>query len=229
LMRVAALADIHGNVHALDAVLADPRCSSADLIAVLGDVVAGPFPAETFDRLAALGDRVQILRGNADRLVLEESDEVSRWRWKQLGAKRVAAVRAWPETFLVEVDGFGEVRCCHATPTSDEAILTRDATTEQLAAALVGTRERVVVAGHIHVQLDRAVDGYRFLNVGSVGWPYECPRGAYWALLGGDVAFIRTVYDVEAAVAAIRASGHPNVEERLAELLDPSLVSLVGS
>jgi putative phosphoesterase len=228
-MRVAALADIHGNVHALDAVLKDPRCSSADLIVVLGDVVAGPFPAEVFDRLAELGERVRILRGNADRLVFEQDDAVSRWRREQLGPRRTAMVRTWPETFVVEVDGLGDVCCCHATPTSDELILTRDASNEDISAALAGTRERVVVAGHIHVQLDRTADGYRFVNAGSVGWPYEGPRGAYWALLARDVEFVRTDYDVEAAVAAIRASGHPFVEERLAELLDPSLVSASGA
>jgi putative phosphoesterase len=224
-MRVAALADIHGNIHALDAVLADERCTSAGLVVVLGDVVAGPFPAQTFDRLAELGDRVRILRGNSDRLVLEEDDAVCRWRREQLGPQRAAAVRSWPETFVIEVEGLGDVCCCHATPTSDELILTRDASAEDIAAALAGTRERIVVAGHIHVQLDRAVDGYRFVNVGSIGWPYEGPKGAYWALLGRDVDFMRTEYDVEAAVAAIRASGHPLMEERLAELLDPSLVS----
>ena len=59
-MKVAALADIHGNVQALDAVLADPRCASADEIVVLGDVVAGTFPVECLDRLGALGDRVRM-------------------------------------------------------------------------------------------------------------------------------------------------------------------------
>jgi predicted phosphodiesterase len=54
-VTVAAIADIHGNVHALDAVLADPRLQQADRIVVLGDVVAGTFPTESFDRLAALG------------------------------------------------------------------------------------------------------------------------------------------------------------------------------
>jgi putative phosphoesterase len=228
-MRVAALADIHGNVHALDAVLADPRCRNADLVVVLGDVIAGPFPAETFDRLAELGERARILRGNADRLVLDESTDVSRWRRERLGPERTAAVREWPATFVVAVAGLGEIRCCHATPTNDEAILTRLTPTPEVAAALAGTRERVVAAGHIHVQVDRVADGYRFINVGSVGWPYEGEKGAYWTLLGDDVEFVRTEYDVDAAVEAIRASGHPGAEDRLAELLDPSVASPRGA
>ena len=214
-MRVAALADIHGNVHALDAVLSDPRCAGAELVVVLGDVIAGPFPAETFDRLAELGERVRLLRGNADRLFLERDAR------DRLGAERAAVVRRWPTTFVVEVDGLGEVRCCHATPRSDEAVVTSLTPDDAFAAALAGTGERLVVAGHTHVQFDRVLDGHRFVNVGSVGWPYEGRRGAYWALLGPDVEFVRTEYDVEAAAEAIRAVMPPDAAARVMELLDP--------
>jgi predicted phosphodiesterase len=220
-MRVAALADIHGNVHALDAVLADPRFARAELVVVLGDVIAGPFPAETFDRLADLGPRVRVLRGNADRLVFDEGTEVSRWRRERLGAERLSAARTWPSTFVVDVDTLGAVRCCHATPTSDEAFLTRLTPDEDFIAELAGTAERMVIGGHTHVQFDRTVGVYRFVNVGSVGWPYEGRPGAYWALLGPDVELVQTQYDVAAAAAAIRASGHPGAEDALGALLDP--------
>ncbi len=91
-MPTAALADIHGNVQALDAVLADPRLRAADRIVVLGDIVAGTFPPETFDRLAELGDRVRILRGNAERIVLEQDLEESRWVRDRLGPDRLSVV-----------------------------------------------------------------------------------------------------------------------------------------
>jgi predicted phosphodiesterase len=71
-MPTAALADIHGNLHALEAVLADSRLAVADGIVVLGDVVTGTCPAETLDRLLALPEPVLLLRGNADRLALED-------------------------------------------------------------------------------------------------------------------------------------------------------------
>ena len=119
-MPTAALADIHGNVHALDAVLADPRVVAAERIVVLGDAVAAPPPSETFDRLAALGDRVRILRGNADRIVLDGENEEGRWAARQLGADRLAAVAAWPLSFALQVEGLGAVRCCHALPDDDE-------------------------------------------------------------------------------------------------------------
>ena len=103
-VTVAALADIHGNVQALDAVLADPRLP--EQIVVLGDVVAGTFPAESYDRLAQLGTRVRILRGNADRIVLERSEKEAQWAYDRLGPDRVAAVGRWPFTFAVSTDAF---------------------------------------------------------------------------------------------------------------------------
>ena len=66
-MRVAALYDVHGNLPALDAVLAELEHEGVDAIVIGGDVAAGPFPAETLERLRALGGRVRWLRGNADR------------------------------------------------------------------------------------------------------------------------------------------------------------------
>ena len=75
----------------------------------------------------------------------------------------------------------------------------------------------MVVCGHTHVQFDRQVAGKRLVNAGSVGMPYEAQPGAYWALLGPDVELRRTAYDLEAAAAAIRATGFPGAEELAAE------------
>jgi predicted phosphodiesterase len=220
-VTVAAIADIHGNVHALDAVLADPRLQQADRIVVLGDVVAGTFPTESFDRLAALGERVRILRGNADRIVLERKEAEARWVYDQLGPDRVAAIEGWPLTFAVAVPGLGDVRCCHAIPRDDEEIITKLTPDEDVAAALAGTDEPLVVAGHTHMQLDRRVGSWRFVNVGSVGRPYEGRPGAYWALLGAGVQLIRTDYDVQAAAEAVRRSGQPRAVDVVDTLLSP--------
>ena len=78
-----------------------------------------------------------------------------------------------------------------------------------------GVDERVVVAGHVHVQVDRVVAGRRYVNAGSVGMPYEGRRGAFWALLGPDVELRRTTYDVEDAVRRIRATAYPDAEEQV--------------
>ena len=66
-MRVAVLSDIHGVLPALEAVLAEPDVTAADLVVLTGDLAAGPQPAETIDMLRALGDRAVWVRGNADR------------------------------------------------------------------------------------------------------------------------------------------------------------------
>jgi predicted phosphodiesterase len=220
-MTVAALADIHGNIHALDAVLADPRCASADEIVVLGDVVAGTFPVECLDRLDSLGRRVRILRGNADRIVLDDEGKESRWVRGRLGRKRLAAVAAWPTSFVIEVEGLGAVRCCHATPRGDEDILTPITPEAEAAAPFEGATEPIVLGGHTHMQFERRIRARRFVNVGSVGRPREVIPAAYWALLGPDIELVSTDYDIAAAAEAVLASGQPNAEQVVEVLLHP--------
>ena len=113
----------------------------------------------------------------------------------------------------MDVDGLGPVLFCHGSPRSDEEILTRISSEERVAAACAGVEEALVVCGHTHVQFDREVAGTRLVNAGSVGMPYEAEPGAYWALLGPDVELRRTAYDLEAAAAAIRATGFPGADE----------------
>jgi predicted phosphodiesterase len=220
-MPTAALADIHGNLPALEAVLAHPRLAQADRIVVLGDVVTGTFPAETLDRLTALSKPVLFLRGNADRLALEDGNEWYGWVREQLGPARVETIERWPLTFPIEVEGLGAVRCCHSLPLDDERGLTRITPEADFAADLAGIEEPVVIGGHTHVQLDRGVGNWRYVNVGAVGRPYEERPGAYWAMLGLDVELLRADYDVDAAAEAVLASGQPNADEAARVLLHP--------
>ena len=115
----------------------------------------------------------------------------------------------------------GRTLFCHATPRSDEEIVTRLTPDDELAAALDVIEERVVVAGHVHIQIDRAVGDRRFVNAGSVGMPYEGRRGAFWALLGPDVELRCTGYDVAAAVEQLLATGYPDAEQYAGWLLEP--------
>ena len=211
-MKVAVLCDVHGNLPALEAVLADERFAQADRVVVGGDLVGGPLPAECLDALLALGDRVDFVRGNADRFVVDGSSEYGApWVAEQLGPDRLALVAEWPLSVELDVDGLGRVLFCHATPWSDEEILTRITPDEQVAEVLGGVEAGTVVGGHTHVQFDRRVPGApRFVNAGSVGMPYEGRRGAFWALLGPDVELLRTEYDVEAAAATIAGDGLPD-------------------
>lgn len=223
-MRVAALYDIHGNLPALDAVLVEVEDLGADLVLVGGDVALGPMPRETLERLLSLGARARFVRGNCDReLAGSDTDseglwaERSRWTAAQLTEEQRTLLAGLPETAVVEVDGLGPTLFCHATPRSDEEIVTRITPEERLREVLAGVEQTVVVCGHTHVQFDRSVGSVRLVNAGSVGMPYEGEPGAYWALLGPDVQFRRTRYDLEAAATAIRTSGFPGAEEHAAE------------
>jgi putative phosphoesterase len=220
---VAAISDIHGNLPALEAVLAEIEREGVDEIVVAGDTIAGPWPADVFDLLVERG--VRAVRGNADREVIERSDRygpLAVWSADRLGGRRLAVARNWPLTHTLSVDGVGSVLVCHSTPASDDPIYTRITPRAELDAIFNSVDADVVVCGHTHMQYDLTLpSGLRVVNAGSVGLPYEGARGAYWALLGPGVEFRCSAYDVESTAAAIEELGAP-VEERLVEhLLDP--------
>jgi putative phosphoesterase len=219
-VRIAALYDIHGNLPALEAVLADVEAAGVDRVLVGGDLVAGPFPAECLDLLTELGPRVEFVRGNADREVVAGGEGDRSWCVDRLGPERAAFVDAWPMTIRADVEGLGRVLFCHATPESDEAFITPITPDEAVAEALAGAQADVVVYGHIHVQYERG-RAPRLVNPGSVGWPHEPRRGAYWAILGPGVEFRRTDYDFEATAERILASGYPNAKHAAETILDP--------
>jgi hypothetical protein len=80
---------------------------------------------------------------------------------------------------------------------------------ERLARILDEADAELLVCGHTHRQFDRAVDGRRIINAGSIGRPYEHEPGAYWLRVGPDFRLIRTPYDLASADAAFHASGYP--------------------
>ena len=223
-MRVAALNDIHGNLPALDAVLAEVESEGVDAIVCGGDVVGGPFSPEVFDRLTSLPN-ARFVRGNADREVLEGTDAYGvDWaaERERLGDERLAVVASWPLTVELDVDGVGRTLFCHAIPSADEPIFTRITPDEDVVGLLGTVEAELLVCGHTHVQFDRLLSsGLRVVNAGSVGMPYEGRQGAYWALLGPSVELRRTEYDAEAAATAIRAVGRPTDEQLAGYLLEP--------
>jgi predicted phosphodiesterase len=223
-VRVAALNDIHGNLPALEAVLAEVETAGVDTVVCGGDVVGGPLSAEVFDRLAELPD-VRFVRGNADRFVLEGVDEFG-LDWdaerRRLGEERLTAVASWPLTVELDIDGLGRTLFCHAVPSADEPIFTRVTPDEAVVEALGEVAANLLVVGHTHVQFDRVLpSGLRVVNAGSVGMPYEGRRGAFWTLLGPGVEHRRTEYDTEAAVAVIRAVDPEAHEQLVGYLLEP--------
>jgi len=190
-MNVAVLSDIHGVLPALEAVLAEPDVEAADRIVLLGDMLAGPMPVETLDRLLGLGSRAIWVRGNADR---------------ELPAD-LPVLDALPLT--VSLDG---VLFCHATPRDDTEIVLVDSPLERWAEVFSGVAEETVVLGHTHMPFVRLADRRLVVNPGSVGMPYGA-RGAHWALLGDGVRLRRTSYDVEAACRFLASrSAYPDIE-----------------
>lgn len=218
---VAVLSDIHGVLPALDAVLAEPDVAAAEVVVLLGDLAAGPMPAETLERLAALGDRARWIRGNADRELVSLAaggetaipDPIVPWAAGQLSPGHVAALDRLPTTLTLDVDGLGEVLFCHATPRDDVEIVLVDSPLSRWAEVLTGVTAATVVCGHTHMPFTRLADRTLVVNPGSVGMPYGT-TGAHWALLGEGVQLRRTVFDAEAACRALIAgSGYPGIEE----------------
>ena len=190
--------------------LAEIDAEGVDAIVCGGDLVGGPFSVEVFDRLASM-PHVRFVRGNADRQVLEGTDEYGiDWEVERerLGDARLAPIATWPLTVELDVDALGRTLFCHAIPSADEPIFTRITPDDAVVELLGDVEADLLVCGHTHVQFDRVLPtGLRIVNAGSVGMPYEGRRGAFWALLGPAVELRRTEYDVEAAAHAIREVG----------------------
>ena len=211
-MKVAALYDIHGNLPALEAVLAELDGDPPDTIVVGGDVLWGPYQAECIELLHGVGAR--FLAGNCERAVLHEDSDADRWCRGQLDAPLLADVASWPATIELGVRGLGQVLFCHATPRSDDEIITRLTPDDAVAEVLAGTGSDVVICGHTHVQVDRVVPrAPRLVNAGSVGMPCEGKIGAFWALLDNGVELRRTPYAVEPALARLAETGFPSVDD----------------
>jgi putative phosphoesterase len=226
-MKIAALYDIHGNLPALNAVLEELEGVQPDLIVVGGDMISGPMPPQTLERLSQLGDRVRYIRGNGEREVVaafdglpfaarmpEEVREVTRWTAQQLERPQRDFLAQLPEQITLHVEGLGDILFCHATPRSDEEIFTPITPQERLNAIFTGIEQQIVVCGHTHMQFERRVESVRILNAGSVGMPYADRPGAYWLLLGPEGSEFRmTAYDVETAAQQVRESGYPQAQD----------------
>lgn len=234
-MKIAAISDIHGNLAALDAVLADIARRGVDVIVNLGDIVSGHLqPRETAARLMALA--LPTIRGNHERQLLGDparmgvSDAYAR---AQLLPQQLEWIEAQPATLRLRHD----VLLVHGTPSSDLVYFldtvtpqgSRAATLDEVSGRIGDTDAALILCGHTH--MPRAVplpDGRLVVNPGSVGlqaydddhlYPHVMENGtphARYAIVESDAhglwraQFHQVDYDWEAAAQLALANGRPD-------------------
>ena len=240
-MTLGLVSDIHGNRHALEAVVADATAQGVDRWWVLGDLAAiGPEPVRTLELVADLPE-VEVTRGNTERYVLTEDRppphpeevlarpellgryaEVQRSFAWTCGAIAAHGWLDWLRELPLEVrtvlpDGTG-VLGVHASPGRDDGEgITPDRDEDELRRDLDGTDADIVVAGHTHRPTDRMIGGVRAVNVGSVSNPVTDDLRASYVILHADrhghrVEHRRVGYDHQAFLDVIARSGHPSAE-----------------
>ena len=219
-MRVAALYDVHANLPALEAVLAEVQREQPDVVLFGGDLVWGPWPRETLELALSLGAHAVYVRGNWERGLFDTEEESAVWVRERLTSAQRELVRGWPHT--TSLDG---VLYCHATPRSDEELVLPGFGRSPWEEAFGGVAQGIVVCGHTHVQFDVEYAHHRIVNPGSVGNP-TVRATAWWALLGNDVDLRTTDYDTAGTAAAMRATGFPR-PQLADELLEPHALERV--
>jgi predicted phosphodiesterase len=236
--RLALISDQHGNDVAFRAAVDDVERLGVEEIVCLGDVVqGGTEPAQTLDRLAALG--CETVLGNADAFLLELRDddpepvterqlEVRDWTLSQLSPAHVEQIRAFAPVVRRELDGL-PLLLFHGSPRSYDDVLLPELGGEALEPFL-GHDAALLAGGHTHLQWTRRVDGALYVNPGSVGLSYDrhtdppVPRAlAEWALVtiadgAAAVEFRQVRYAVDDFRAAAKQSGRPYADEMAEQL-----------
>jgi predicted phosphodiesterase len=230
-MRIAILSDIHGNLHGLEAVLADlKRAGGADQIWVLGDLCAfGSRPVECLTLIRELKD-VSVISGNTDRYLVNGTRPTHRAKDETEWATYATIMReremnfGWTLSMLsykdyeylshlrgevdLKVPGYGWLIGYHGAPGNDEHDLLPDTPAEEVLDQLVDRDGRLAFGGHTHRAMDRDLGAWRVINVGSVGMPVDEVRPCY-ALVTIDngaasVDLRRVAYDLEAVITDLK-------------------------
>ena len=223
-MRVALISDIHGNLVALETVLAEIERDEPDHIVCLGDVAAtGPRPHETVERLRAL--ECSVVMGNADAAMLgpmpevgadgkaRYTDELDRWCAEQLSPADLEYIGGFQPTLEISLSGH-TLLCFHGSPRSYDDRISATTPEDELGCLISGRDATVMAGGHTHAQLLREHGETTILNPGSVGLN---PPGAEYALVSsGDgglrIEMRRLPLPVGEVVRTARESGMPHAE-----------------
>jgi putative phosphoesterase len=208
-MKLAIISDIHGNLVALDAVVADVERLQPDLVAHGGDLAFnGPRPAECVDRVRDLG--WPGVMGNMDRaLETHAAERRLAWARQRIGDER----NGWLQGLPMEWRHEDEVALVHAVPGDLWQAIQPESDDAELLAIYAPLGARIAVYCHIHRPYVRVVGDLTVANSGSVGMPFDGdPRSSYLVIEDGRVEQRRLAYDVERASAEVLASGLPEAE-----------------
>ena len=225
-MRLAIVSDIHGNLTAFEAVLADLKATAPDLILHGGDLAeGGPHPCEIVDRIRELGWPGVV--GNTDEMLfrpesltefaakapklapmLAAIEEMGAAAKEALGAARLEWLSRLPQSLV-----HAPVALVHASPGNLWRAPLPDAPDAELAATYSSLGQPVAVHGHIHQPYVRRVGQMTVANGGSVSLSYDGDTRASYLLADGTTASIRRVeYDVEKEIRACFDSGMPHAD-----------------
>ena len=214
---LAVLADIHGNLPALDAVLSDIQAQGGvDQVVIAGDVVNwGPFSAQVMARLE--GEAWAVIRGNNEYYLLEyrtprqpehwQQFTLLPWLYEQLEGRWHQRIAAWPDELSLRFPDAPPLRVFHASPGDPWHGLPPQLSHEALTERLKGIAEPVIITAHTHLAMDRRVNGWQVINPGTVGVPLDGRPGvASYALLEGHeagwtVVFRKVAYDIAPLLA----------------------------
>lgn len=229
---VAVISDIHGNVAAFDAVLADLATQPHDAVVIAGDLLLfGPQPAEALARVRQRA--VPTIYGNTDAFLLDEDrvtgDPDLWWVRERIGTEGIAYLASLPFAHrITPPDGASpddDLLIVHASPTDvDNAVITeanpssgsgQRLTPEDEAVGLIGdARANLILYGHIHYASSGVVQGQRLASIGATGFPFDRDQRAAYAIVTWDgqawrVDHRRVPYDVQAVIDDLRGSGAP--------------------
>lgn len=242
-MRIALLSDIHGNLTALDAALAELATEQIDQYLCLGDVVEhGPQPRATLARIVALN--CPVIMGNTDERMLTDYStatppspmrpgyEQDLWSAAQLTAADRTAIRAFAPTVHLTLTDDVTMLAFHGSPRHNNEFIGASLSDEALGERLAGFQATIMVGGHSHEQMLRRYGDTLVLNPGSIGAPFtvaenmsQRPAWAEYAVLDVQnraritVDFRRTPFDVEQHIEAYQQSDMPHKQRWIKEWL----------
>lgn len=221
-MRIALVSDIHGNLPALEAVLADIQRRGIQAVACLGDLsFKGPFPAECLARVRGLD--CPTLQGNTELWLLDGPTPgappfvpaVREWTLPLLTPEDLDYLRGLPAHHVINL-GSTPVRLVHGSPRSPHEFIWPQTADADLAPMLEGVAEPVVCFGHCHHTFTRRAHGKLLVGVGSVGLPFDGdPRASYAILTAAAGSFTASTVRVHYEREPVRQTAR---ERRLADL-----------